>query len=460
MSGLLLMDVDCPQGTTQIDGVRLRVAQVPYTVLAFAGVSRRTLKVVVRVAYSNGHEPQEREDYERQLSEGQQTAVAIYRTLASCELRPTEQPLLTSCRMSYDPRLFYRPEALPLPLVHQPLAVLAPYANAQTMDDGMVVWYPEEAERERIQREFLAGCGAWDGRRDYIGDYARRLKTDFAEWPQLFHRWFLAMVAQALNLNRDYGNSVIPLLIGTQAMKKSTFCKNILPPSMREYYMDDIKMDNAEQVERVLGRMWLVNIDEYNAKTDREQAKIKRLLTEKDVQIRKMRSDQYTMTPRLCSFIATTNELRPLTDPTGSRRYLCVEMTGQADFPPLSPTDSSPRAGAQGHIPYKQMYAQAVSELRRGERYWFDNDDERLIQEYNRRYQQLSTIDEVLNSLFVTADRSKEHFMTATQIQQHLRTLLKAGHVPSLSKLGHALRRQHFADGARDGVHGYYLKCR
>ena len=621
MSGLLLMDVDCPQGTTQVDDVRLRVAQVPYTVLAFAGASRRTLKVVVRVGYSNGHEPQEREDYERQLSEGQQAAVAIYRTLAACELRPVEQPLLESCRMSYDPRLFYRPEAQPLPLVHQPMTVLAPYANAQTMDDGMVVWYPEEAERERIQREFytclehalgdhpgeddgeavvaalagycrkarleeescvrrtlwqsqvgvsedvvrkifraayanpyngkplsqmnqkeriahgirhfmerryqlrhnvvkqvtefrrndqvfkpwqpltdrdvkrlafeemleggegwpidielyvqsslvpqynpilefLAGCGNWDGRRNYIEDYARRLKTDFAEWPQLFHRWFLAMVAQALNLNRDYGNSVIPLLIGTQAMKKSTFCKNILPPSMREYYMDDIKMDNAEQVERVLGRMWLVNIDEYNAKTDREQAKIKRLLTEKDVQIRKMRSDQYTMTPRLCSFIATTNEQRPLTDPTGSRRYLCVEMTGQADLPPLSPTDSSPRAGAQGRVAYKQMYAQAVSELRRGERYWFDNDDERLIQEHNRRYQQLSTVDEVLNSLFVTADRRKEHFMTTTQIQQHLRTLLKAGDVPSLAKLGHALRRQHFADGARDGVHGYYLQLR
>ena len=92
------------------------------------------------------------------------------------------------------------------------------------------------------------------------------------------------MVAQALNLNRDYGNSMVPLLIGGQGIKKSNFCKNILPPSMREYYMDDIKMENAEQVERVLGRMWLVCIDEYNAKTEREQAKIKRLLTEKDVQ--------------------------------------------------------------------------------------------------------------------------------------------------------------------------------
>ena len=38
MSGLLLMDVDCPQGTTQIDEMRQRVTQVPYTVLAFAGI--------------------------------------------------------------------------------------------------------------------------------------------------------------------------------------------------------------------------------------------------------------------------------------------------------------------------------------------------------------------------------------------------------------------------------------
>ncbi len=93
-----------------------------------------------------------------------------------------------------------------------------------------------------------------------------------------------------MNINRDYGNSMVPMLIGGEGIKKSIFCKNILPPSMREYYMDDIKMQNAEQVERVLGRMWLVCIDEFNAKTPREQAKVKRLLTEKDVQMRKMRS--------------------------------------------------------------------------------------------------------------------------------------------------------------------------
>jgi len=139
---------------------------------------------------------------------------------------------------------------------------------------------------------------------------------------------------------------MVPLLIGDQGYLKTQFCNHILPESMREYYMKDIKMDNAEQVERVLGRMWLVNIDEYDAKTSREQAKIKRLLTEKDVQIRRMRSDQYTMTPRLCSFIATTNDLTPLPSGDGTRRYLCVEVTGRQD-----PLPSDVRPGRHGTAP-------------------------------------------------------------------------------------------------------------
>ena len=157
--------------------------------------------------------------------------------------------------------------------------------------------------------EFLfATTQYYDPKHDYIGELARRVPTDYADWEKYFHRWFLAMVAQWMGRSRDFGNAVVPMLIGRQGTHKSTFCKLLLPRSLREYYMDDIKMDNAEQVERVLGRMALVNIDEYTAKTDREQAKIKRLLTERDVQVRQMRSDQYTMTSRLCSFIATTND--------------------------------------------------------------------------------------------------------------------------------------------------------
>ena len=296
--------------------------------------------------------------------------------------------------------------------------------------------------------EFLAACGDWDGKRDYIEEFARRLPTDYVHWPKYFHRWFLAMVAQALNLNRDYGNSMVPMLIGEQGYLKTQFCNHILPESMREYYMKDIKMDNAEQVERVLGRMWLVNIDEYDSKTQREQAKIKRLLTEKYVQVRKMRSEQYTMTPRLCSFIATTNDTTPLPSGDGTRRYLCVEVTGCVDM--------------SGQIPYKQLFAQAVTELRNPDCvYWFTDEDEREIQQHNRQYQQESAPEQVLMQLFEPSKQhKKECFWTTTAIQNELGNHLKTADVPNLRQLGIAIKKLHWQHIKNNGTRGYYLKLK
>ena len=71
-----------------------------------------------------------------------------------------------------------------------------------------------------------------------------------------------------------------------------------------------------------------------------------------------------------------------------------------------------------------------------------------------------STVEEVLNNLFAPAERTKDCFMTATEIQQQLRTRLLTADVPTLGKLGRALRRQHIPDGLLNGVHGYYLHLR
>ena len=614
-SQLLLLNIPCPDGMRQVTEMKARVAQLPFTLLAFAGVSGVTLKVVVRCQYKDDAKPWEPSGKDKTLDvdryllflkEAHDTASRLYMNLAMCNMMVGEQTLTRGCRMSHDPQLYYNPQAMPLPVIHDEGSVLKSYEGTEADDGGQVIWYPDSDERERIQleyytclskalddqpecdeqclvllagycqkahleeeacvmrthwdmrfrqlgldvirkvfrdnykkpyygrtlsqmnekeriirfiedffgrryqlrynvvkqvtefrpndlafkpwepltdrqmksivveqmkeggeswmndiriylesahvkdynpvHEFLAGCGEWDGKKDYIEDFARRLPTSFEQWPKYFHRWFLAMVAQAMNVSRDYGNSMVPMLIGGQGIKKSNFCKNILPPSMREYYMDDIKMDNAEQVERVLGRMWLVCIDEYNAKTEREQAKIKRLLTEKDVQIRRMRSDQYTMTPRLCSFIATTNDLTPLPSGDGSRRYLCVEVTGQVDM--------------SGRIPYKQMFAQAVAELNTpGCLYWFTSDDEQLIQQHNQQYQEVQPVESLLPTLLEpSTERKRANLWQVKDVQQVLAQHLRSSDIPNLKALAVILKKLRWPQGACNGVQGYYLK--
>ena len=292
--------------------------------------------------------------------------------------------------------------------------------------------------------EFLDGCGRWYGHKDHIADLAHRIPTDYADWEPLFHCWFLAMVAQWLGLDSRFSNMLVPMLIGGQGTHKTTFCRMLLPPVLRDYFIDDIKMDNAEQVERVLGRMWLVNIDEYNAKTEREQAKIKRILTERDVQVRRMRSDQYVMVQRMASFIATTNERQPLNDPTGSRRYLCVEVTGLIDT--VTP------------INYQQLYAQALYELEHGEPCFMTPGEEQLMQRHNEQFQNLSTADILLSTYYAPASRSQQNFIRAVDILADLQQHAKGSDRPNMSRLVKALKAAHYEYGARQGVRGWYAR--
>ena len=607
-TSLLLLNIPCPQGIRQIAEMKNRVRQIPYTLLAFSGVSGVTLKVLVRCKYDKA-EALNTEDYLAFLKDAHESAARLYTTLAQCDLYVKEMQLINGCRMSYDPQLYYNPQAEFLPVIREQQAdPLKAYEGTKADEDGTVNWYPDFEDRQRIElefqvclskaiddcgdhaekclqtladfcnkaclseegcvtraswnarfkdlgedvirktfrnsykkphngkpvsqmnererimrsiedflsrryelrynvvkgvtefrpndlhfkqwqplsdremkslvveemkeggeswmndlrtyiesahimdynpiHEFLAACGEWDRKHNYIEDFARRLPTNYELWPKYFHRWFLAMVAQALNINKDYGNSVVPMLIGEQGYLKTQFCNHILPESMRDYYMKDIKMDNAEQVERVLGRMWLVNIDEYDSKTQREQAKIKRLLTEKDVQTRKMRSDQYTLTPRLCSFIATTNDITPLPSGDGTRRYLCVEVTDKVDM--------------SGRIPYKQMFAQAVSELRDSSCiYWFTSEDEQEIQRHNRLYQQESAPELVLSEIFEPVNQHmKENLWTVTAIQQELKNHLQSSDIPNLTNLGLAIKKLRWKRYKVGNARGYYLRLR
>jgi hypothetical protein len=293
--------------------------------------------------------------------------------------------------------------------------------------------------------EFLDGCGRWTGLVDHIGQLARRVPTDYADWEPMFHRWFLAMVAQWQGRDKRFGNMLVPMLIGAQGTRKTTFCRMILPPALEDYFIDDIKMDNAEQVERVLARMALVNIDEYNSKTEREQAKIKRILAEKYVQVRKMRSDEYVRINRNASFIATTNSPVPLTDPTGSRRYICCPVSGVID--------------TESPVNYRQLYAQAVHELRHGARYWPSPDEEQRLQDHNQSFQQIKKSELLLTEFFEPTERKKDSLMSYTDVEESLRKRVSAASMPTVSELSNALSRS-FQSGAVKGKRGWYMRPR
>ena len=113
-------------------------------------------------------------------------------------------------------------------------------------------------------------------------------------------------------------------------------------------------------------------------------------------------------------------------------------------------------------VPYKQMYAQAVKELKDPNcLYWFTTEDEQEIREHNKAYLDVSSTESLLAGIFEPTEvRKREHLWQTSDIQNELKKRLKSTDVPSLTNISKAAKTLRWPKGASNGVHGYYLKLR
>lgn len=256
--------------------------------------------------------------------------------------------------------------------------------------------------------DFLRNLPKWDGN-DYISQMADRVTTDNPYWHRLFRQWFLSMVAHWMNGNEQHANSTAPILIGKQGYRKSTFCRQLLPPELQIFYTDSIDFRSNTEAERCLSRFMLVNIDEFDQLNDKQFAFVKHLFQKPVSNIRRMYSEAIGTQRRYASFIGTTNVEEILRDPTGNRRYLCVMVTEpiQTGTP----------------VNYSQLYAQAVHLINNGERYWLDDEDEALIRETNTRFEVEEPLEMMFHSTFDTAEDEEEgktEWLRTTDIMEAL----------------------------------------
>ena len=241
--------------------------------------------------------------------------------------------------------------------------------------------------------DFLFGLDVrWDGH-DRIRELAARVPCNNRHWADLFYRWFLNMVAHWRQTDRKYANCTVPLLVGPQAYRKSTFCRSLLPPELQAYYTDRIDFSNKRDAEISLNRFALINMDEFDQNRVNQQAFLKHILQKPVVNIRRPHGTATQEMRRYASFIGTSNHKDLLTDTSGSRRYIVVDVLG--------PIDCSP-------IDYEQLYAQAMHDLYKGERYWFDPEDEKVMNESNQEFQVMPIAEQLFHEYFRAATEGEE----------------------------------------------------
>ena len=257
--------------------------------------------------------------------------------------------------------------------------------------------------------DYLYDLPHWDGK-DRILALARTVPCNNPYWAELFHRWFLNMVAHWRgNTDKKYANSVSPLLVGAQGTRKSTFCRSIVPPELRAYYTDSIDFSRKRDAELYLNRFALINIDEFDQISSTQQGFLKHILQKPVVNVRKPYANAVLEMRRYASFIATSNQKDLLSDPSGSRRFICIEVTGPID--------------TNVTINYRQLYAQALNAVAKGERYWLDDADEAILKRTNREFEQLTPLEQLFHSHFRAAEEDEEgQWMMPMQIISALQT--------------------------------------
>ena len=259
--------------------------------------------------------------------------------------------------------------------------------------------------------EYLDSLPKWDGK-DRVEALARRVPTSYDEWPELFHLWMRSMVAMWMGKGQLSGNSLVPLLIGRQGCGKSSFCRILLPLQLRDYYNDRINFKNETDLNLGLTSFGLINLDEFDKITQRQQIVLKYLVSTADLKYRPPYGKAYSEHRRFASFIGTTNEMMPLTDPSGARRFVCVMVEGDVDF--RTPID------------YSQLYAQLLHEIQHGERYWPTREQEQQLIQRNFSYQQVSGLGEMLLSILQRPNSEDEgQWMSLKEISALLKKTFK-----------------------------------
>ena len=289
----------------------------------------------------------------------------------------------------------------------------------------------------------------WDGK-DRVTELAKRV-SDKDVWVRAFHRWMLAVTAQwtgSGNRGRR-ANSVAPLLVSTtQGLGKSTFCRMLLPKELRDYFTESFDLTNASSAENKLASYGLINLDEFDRLPVSRMPQLKNLMQMEDLRVRRAYRRSAEALPRIASFIGTSNRRDLLTDLSGSRRFICVEVEHAIDC--TTPID------------HAQLYAQLLHELNNGERCWFSKAEEAEIQAANRPFYRITPAEELIGSCFAFAEAGEQgaRLMSAADIYTVLKkknpAALKDCSCTSFSRLLAQLgQRVHTRYG-----NGYWVKKR
>ena len=242
-------------------------------------------------------------------------------------------------------------------------------------------------------REWLDSLPAWDGE-DHVFELSQRIITSNPDWGDRFHKWMLQTVARWMDMDVPQRDIIIPVLVGQWGFGKTSFCNIILPPTLRRYYTDKIKLTSSAEVYELITTNLLINIDEFYQENTNFAPLVRYLFSRSTPVFRRPYGTTEEPRRQYCGFIATTGNLHPMTDAAGAAHLACVEVGHKIDL-------NTP-------IPYEQLYAQLRDELEDGVDYLLTDDERERMAGQNSPFQEADNLVKMVSLLYTNPPKGQK----------------------------------------------------
>lgn len=157
-----------------------------------------------------------------------------------------------------------------------------------------------------------------------ISDLANCIETPTPNVSKYLTHWGVGMIASIFGRTSPL---VLVLAGETQNTGKTEFFRRLLPPQLTNYYAES-KLDGGKDDDILLTKKLLIMDDEFGGKSKLESKRFKELTSKASFSIRLPYGRTHRDLKRLSVLAGTTNDLGLISDPTGNRRILPVNVIG------------------------------------------------------------------------------------------------------------------------------------
>lgn len=278
--------------------------------------------------------------------------------------------------------------------------VLSSYVKQRIESELAMDYHPVRTYLNKVR-------GRWDGKTDYIADFARRISSsDYCQ--RMVRIWLRAVVTQWLGADKQHANAVMLLLISPQqGLGKSTLFTSMLPREIADYYTDDFKINAKGNAYRKMVEFAIVSLDEFEKIGRKQMPELKSMMQTLKPSFIGAYQKNFNQLPRIASFVGTTNERHVLTDRSGSRRFLILEPDGIINVEGIN---------------HDQLYAQVLHEIENEKLpHWFSKEDEAEMEKHNKDYYVLTDVERLFLRYFSIPEKEDEGaFMSGPEIMREL----------------------------------------